>query len=49
MKLAFFLRIKRRSEKKGKISDCMKEILEAVKLTEKTSFRRWVKGTQYAS
>jgi hypothetical protein len=41
MKLAFFLRIKRRrSEKKGKISDCMIEILGAVKLTEKDSFRR---------
>jgi hypothetical protein len=40
MKLAFFPRIKRRPEKKGKISECMKEVLEAMKITEKTFFRR---------
>jgi hypothetical protein len=39
-KLAFFPRIKRRPEKKGKISECMKEVLEAMKITEKTFFRR---------
>jgi hypothetical protein len=39
-KLALFPRIKRRPEKKGKISECMKEVLEAMKITEKTFFRR---------